>query len=825
MIHGTVKKFLRWANVAVTVVAGLCGWLVFSQMAIAGSSPELHLVQPRGVQRGTEQTLTLTGVRLQDAQAVYFYDEGISVQSIDVVDDKTVKVVIEVGSDCVLGQHVLQVHCRKGVSDFRTLYVGPFPEIAEREPNNGFSSAEKIELGTTVSGVIARQDADYFTVALQAGQRLSVEVEAMRLGNFFDSVITLYDGDQNEIAVCDDTEIHRQDGFLSIAAPADGDYFVMIRDAIYDAGKLSFYRLHVGDFDRPNLLFPAGGKAGQMWVGEMLTKASSFSLPSHGHAYHRQRLKVQLPDLKTPGDRQSSRGVFTNGPSALPLRINDLDNLTIDQHSAPATFKDALPITVPVAINGRLSQSAVRHHFKFAGKKGQKIAFEAFAKQIGSPLDPVLNVFNEKRKSLIGNDDAEVKPDSQLVFDPPEDGTYFLRVIDFLGRGDNHRVYRIEATLVQPTLSLAIKRNDRFSQQRMAIAVPQGGRFAAIVTADKKHFKFPVQLEFLGLPEGVTATQWPLKSTAKEVPVVFEATEDAAVDFRLVTVTAKKIASDRASESRSPAATGAPSESDASADLKTYFTSTSLDSRGPPNNSIYQPTVVEKLPVAVIDALPFSIDVQPLDAPLVRNGSASVKVIARRREGFEEKIRLQFPYRSPGVSAKHQIEMKSDQTEIEYPINANKNAELGDWPFYVIATANVAGPAWTSSTLKTVRVEAPFCAIAAARCVAMRNQTVTVTCEVQTLRPFTATATAKLIGLPPHVNVVGDQHFDQTTKTIEFELSTNAKSPFGQHKNIIIEATVPVGDGVSIARVGSAVLQINRPLRRADEVAQKESRK
>lgn len=842
MRYDAVKKCLPAVNVAVVWIAAMVCPLVFADFGIAGSSPELHLVLPRGIQRGTEQTLTLTGVRLGDAQTVFFYDQGITVKSMTVVDAKKIQIVVDVDSQCGLGQHVLQVHCRTGVSDFRTVYVGPFPEVAEKEPNNGFSTAEKIELGTTVTGVIARQDTDYYAVSLDAGQRLSVEVEAMRLGNFFDTVIALYDGDQNEIAVCDDTEIHHQDGFLSFMAPTDGDYFVMIRDATYDAGRFAFYRLHIGDFDRPNLLFPAGGKPGQLLAGEMLIKANPSALPPHDAAHHSRPFEIQLPQSEEasgpsvtskPSGDQQALSVFTDGPSALPLRINDLDNVnvnvnvndSVEVQSPPLSFQSAVAIDIPTAINGRLVQPWGRHYFKFAAKKNQKITFEAFAKRVGSPLDPILNVFNKKRKSLIGNDDADVKPDSQLVFDPPADGMYFLRVMDYLNRGGNNMVYRIECTPVQPTLDLTIKRNDRFSQQRMAIAVPQGSRFAAIVSAQKKHFKSDVKLEFSGLPAGVTATAWPLKSKAKEGPVVFESADNAAIDFRLVTVTAKKIESDPDLENRSLTdATASPGQG-SPPELKTVFTNTSLDSRGPPNNSVYHRTVVSKLPVAVIDALPFSIEVQPLDAPLVRNGSAKVKVVARRQEGFKEKIRLQFPYRSPGIGTRHQIEMKANQTEIEYPINANKNAELGDWPFYVIATANVAGPAWTSSQLEMVQVQQPFCVITAPRCVGMRNETVTVKCEIETLRPFTGTATAKLTGLPPHVTVAGEQMFDQTTAEIEFELMTNANTPLGQHKNIIIEVAVPVGDGHSVARAGTALLQINRPAPMAKKVAQRKAEK
>lgn len=815
---------LAWVVLARVVLAGvaavICSW-GGAGFAIAGSSPELHTVLPRGVQRGTEQTLTLKGLRLKDAQTVFFYGSGISVKSLSAVDAKNIQIVIDVDDDCRLGQHVLQVHCRKGVSDFRTIFVGPFSTVIEKEPNNEFSSAQKVELNRTVSGIVAGQDADCFSVSLDAGQRLSVEVEAMRLGNFFDSIVAVHDGDQNEIAACDDTEIHDQDGFISFIAQSDGIYYVTIGDAVFDAPPKARYRLHIGDFDRPNLIFPPGGKTGQPLEGEMLTKLNPSALPPHETAYHRQPFKIQLPRPTPAGDLRNATPVFTDGPSPLPLRVNNLENVNLDRSSRPSTFKDALAISVPTAINGILLQPFERHHFKFDAKKNQKISIDVFAKRIGSPLDPILNVFNAKRKSLIGNDDGAVKPDSHLVFQAPADGTYFLRVMDYLNRGDHTMVYRIEATPVTPLLSLSIKRNDRFTQKRLAMAVPQGGRFAAIVSAKKEHFKQDVQLEFLGLPAGVTATVPVLKSKSNELPVVFQSTDGAKVDFRLVTVAAKSAANDL-DAGDSPTEDAAKSTTtdtvkrslipDGNPEFTTRFTNTSLDSQGPPNNSTYHPTVVDKLPVAVVDALPFSIEIRPLDSPLVRNGSANVKVIAHRNQGFKEKIRLQFPYRPPGIGTKYQIQMNADQTEIDYPINANKNAQLGQWPFYVIATANVQGPAWTSSQLETVQVQRPFCKTQPVRSVGQRNETILVECQLQQLRPFTGTATAELKSLPPHVTVADVQSFDQTTDTIKFELLTNDKSPFGQHKNIFVEVSIPVGKGRSVARAGDVVLQINQPL-------------
>ena len=762
--------------------------------AFAGSSPELNSVMPRGVQRGREHTLHLKGVRLTGAEEVFFYGKGITTKSVKVIDHKKLEVVVNVEADCRLGEHVLQVRCDKGVSDFRTIFVGPYPAVAEKEPNNDFATAKKIKLNQTAVGQIRAEDQDYFVVSLKAGTRMSVEVEAMRLGTFFDSKIFVFDANKKEVAVCDDTELFNQDGFVTVTAPADGDYFVMIRDAAFASVNNANYRLHIGDYDRPRAMFPSGGNKGVKLMTEMFAPL----------ALEGWRVAAgKSVEISLPGDPRAQE-VFGDGPSALPLRVVSFQNFVRADDAENFNFKTALEVATPIAINARITRPEQRHFYSFHAKKNKKLSIDVFAKRIGSPLDPIVNVFDAKRKSLIGSDDAKDRPDSFLVFNPPADGVYSLRLMDYFGRGDDDMIYRVEITPVDPLLTLNIKRNGRFSQTRMAMAVPQGGRFAAIVSAKKEHFTSDVELQFEGLPEGVSVTSKLLKKNANELPVVFEATEDCEFDLSLVTVSAKAANANTKAETKA--------DSELAPTFTTKFTATSLDSRGPPNNSSYHPTVVDKLAVGVVDPLPFSIAVEPLKAPLVREGSARVKVVAHRDEGFKEKILLQFPYRSPGIGTFFQIVMKADQTEIEYPINANKGAQLGEWPFYVIASANVQGPAWTSSKLETLSVEEPFVALESKRTVCTRNASVKLVCEIEQLREFTGEATAELKGLPPHMTIAEPQKFDKATKEITFVLKTNDKTPFGQHKSIFVEVSVPVGDGRSVARAGTIVLQVNRPL-------------
>ena len=58
----------------------------------------------------------------------------------------------------------------------------------------------------TVAGCVKNEDVDFYAVDLKKGQRLTVEVEGMRLGTtLFDPYIAILDTNRFELAAVDDT--------------------------------------------------------------------------------------------------------------------------------------------------------------------------------------------------------------------------------------------------------------------------------------------------------------------------------------------------------------------------------------------------------------------------------------------------------------------------------------------------------------------------------------------------------------------------------------------------------------------------------------------
>src|SRR5206468_855816 len=127
------------------------------------------------------------------------------------------------------------------------------------------------------------------------------------------------------------------------------------------------------------------------------------------------------------------------------------------EHEPNDTPAQANRITIPCDINGRIGARRDLDHFVFAAKKSKPIRFEVKARRFGTPLqsslDSVIDVMNPQGQVLASNDDMFGK-DASLVFAPPADGDYVLRIRDLNSKGGDTAVYYIEADFARPDFTL-----------------------------------------------------------------------------------------------------------------------------------------------------------------------------------------------------------------------------------------------------------------------------------------------------------------------------------------------------------------------------------
>lgn len=765
-----------------TVVAFVA--VAIQALPAAASFPQLALILPRGVQRGGDRELTFMGARLGDAEEILFHSaDGLTVKSLTPVDANSFKAVVHVPEGCPLGEQIVHVRAKSGITEYRSFWVGALPIADEVEPNGSLEQAQAVPLNTTVHGIADTEDLDCFAVELKQGQRLSVEAEGLRLGSHrFDPFIAIVDAKQFQLAAADDSPATLQDGILSLVAPADGRYVVQIREASYAGDKESRYRLHIGTFPRPTAVYPAGGKAGEKMKVMFL-----------GDAAGPIEREIDVPAVPVGGVHPlfatDDGGIC---PSALPFRISGFGN-TLEQEPNDE-IKTATSGDAALAFNGTIGHAGDVDHFRFGAKKGQSFQVKCHARGLRSGLDSVIHILHADGKNVGGNDDAN-GPDSVYKFDVPEDGEYVLRVKDHLGRGQPDFTYRVEFEPAQPALALSIPRIDRYSQTRQTVFVPRGNRYAVLVNAARENFDGDLVLEGGQLPAGISMTAPVMKAGQTQVPVVFEAVADAPLAGKMITFEAKQVTEQ---------------DPEGKAGVRGHFKNHADFVLGDPNNAVHYSGDVEKLAVAVIDAVPFHVEIVSPQAPLVKNGALDLKVIVRRGEGFTQPVTVELPFRPPGVGAAPSITIPAEASEGIYQINADGKAAVGAWQVYCIAAADVGGTAWVSSPLTPLEVAEPFTTATLARASCEQGKPAQIACTLAHVRPFEGEAIARLHGLPPEATAP-ELKFTKDTKDLVFEVATTAKSPVGNHKSVFVELVTPANGAQTRMSGGSTELQIAQP--------------
>ena len=181
------------------------------------SEPVISSLLPRGGQAGSTQEIVITGQRLTGSEEIFFYTDGISAGDIVVEKGKKLTASFIIAKEAKLGQHELRLRTKQGISRLYTFWVGPFPNVDEKEPNSSFDEAQPIAMNVTVNGLAQNEDVDYYEINATEGQRISAEIEAIRLsGPLFDPYVAILDENRFEIATSDDSELLLQDSTLVV---------------------------------------------------------------------------------------------------------------------------------------------------------------------------------------------------------------------------------------------------------------------------------------------------------------------------------------------------------------------------------------------------------------------------------------------------------------------------------------------------------------------------------------------------------------------------------------------------------------------------------
>ncbi len=624
---------------------------VVSTGSLHAAVPSIETVSPAVGQRGSTFTLNLIGAALDDAEEVLFYRTGVTCAELKATSENELTLKLIASPDCPLGSHGFRLRTRRGITELRVFRVTAYPVVLSQQPGTDGNPPQAVDHNVTVVGVLESGDVDAYRVSLKKGDAFSAEVEAIRLGaNLLDTVLTVRDPDGQVLATVDDTPLFRQDPFATIVAPRDGTYTVEVRETNNEGDGNSRYALHLGRFPRPAAIYPAGGPSGEAvtvhFLGDAGGPFTQTVTPTAGFELFAERNGMRSP---TPH----------------PFRVSSFPNvLEPESPDVAATH----PATLPVAFNGRIGTPAEHDTFSFAAEGGQTWQFDLLAERMGSPLDAVMMITDDNGAMLARCDDYD-SHDPRIVWTAPQSGTYRLVVTDKREAGGPMFVYRVEATLSQPQLTAFLPRPNRTSQERQTLSVPRGNRVVTFVAARRQGVTGPLQFSAGELPSGVVMNARLLADDQFWTPVVVEAAAEAPIGGRLSLL-----------------------EVSGQAEGRSVFGAFRqvVDLVNGPADALYQAYVADRWAVAVTEAVPFHVHLDPPVAGLSQDGTIALKVRVERHADFMSPIDVTFPFLPPWVDGPDKLTIPANETEGLYLARAWKQAGPRTWPICAEAKPGLA---------------------------------------------------------------------------------------------------------------------------------------
>lgn len=435
--------------------------LLAAGYATAQPAPQLLSVFPPGAKAGDTVEITCSGHGFDGGENLLFSAKGFTAEPSGTVPatknpqpgqpTSGVKFKVTVPASAArAGTLDVRVVGKTGLSNPRAFVVSDMTDVNETEPNNDVGQAQKIDLETTVNGVISTPtDVDFCTFKAKAGQNVVVYCLTTSIDSKMQADIMVSGPDGKQLA--SNRGYRGGDAVLDFKAPADGDYHVRVAQFAYTTGGYDhFYRLTVTAKPWVEAIFPpvtsqpvlttyerAASNAGEtspgfirpdgrpFVVGQWNLAGSSFSAGSL-RASRLVSPSAAMLDLVGAGDFDGNP--LLHGTGSI-IRANEKNN----------TADTAQEVKVPCDIAGRIAKKGERHWYSVKAKKGEVWTLEVFADRIGSPVDAYFILTDEKGKVITEQDDGPdtlspnqfyTKSDdpARYKFTVPTDGTYKVMV-------------------------------------------------------------------------------------------------------------------------------------------------------------------------------------------------------------------------------------------------------------------------------------------------------------------------------------------------------------------------------------------------------------
>jgi hypothetical protein len=518
--------------------------VLFASILLSGGAwafaepPTASYIFPAGGQRGTTVAFKVGGLFLNDACRFDLHGPGVAASK-RIARTETIWFEgppmqrpastlgekypqdftgsARIDSAAPLGIRYWRVSTSQGTTPLKKFVVGDLPEVVEDEVD-GDPIATAVTLPVTINGrIFPREDVDLWTFAATAGEVVSCDVCAARIGSPLDAHLEVHGPDGQLVA--ENAAIPGPDAGLRFKAPADGRYELRICDTSFGGNQDFVYRLTITGGPVVDGAYPLGGRRNR-----------SVDLHLFGANLATDNLRVNLPDRdSSPFVVHPQLGRGTCGD--VRLELNDLPEY-LEETAQPAAG-GAHQATLPAVLNGRILHPGEADVWQVTAHKGEKFLLDLRAGRLGSLLDSVLTILDSSGKRLATCDDmAPGETDSRLAWNVPADGTYRIRVEDRLpSRGGPQYAYRldIERAALVPDYRLRLATD--------AVNIERGQEIRLTVTAERSGgFSGPITLAIEGLPAGLHATVPAIAERASKAEIVLKADAKARVATTELTI-------------------------------------------------------------------------------------------------------------------------------------------------------------------------------------------------------------------------------------------------------------------------------------------------
>lgn len=750
-----------------------------SGSAVLAQAPTIAGTTPQAVAPGAATTIKVRGGNLAGATQLWTSFGAAAELAPDVMGNGTnaaeVTYRVTVPSNVPCGVHAVRVATPGGASAMRLVLVDDLPSVASVGSNVTPATAQEITLPAAVDGTVGNLQMQYFKFKADAGQQLSVEAVARRMGSNLDPMIRVLNAKGRELAYSDDVPGLRSDSALVHTFKEAGEYIVEIRDIQYRGGDGYHYRLRLGDFPVVSTPYPLGVQRGQTakvafaGVSAADVPAQDVTIPAT------QQLGWTAISGKRPNGKSSGFALLRVGeqPEAVEAEPND-------------ELAKATRVELGHSLNGRFEKAGDQDFFVFAAKKGQAVTFTGMTQRPGAPTAVLLRVLNKTGGQIAAKEDFGGS-DCIVPATFPEDGDYYVAVEELHRRGGPAHSYRVEVTPTVPGFTLGASAN--------TINIGALSTANVTVTATRANYAGAIQIAATGLPEGVTSVPTVMGPGVNTVVLTIRSTAEAATNKALpITIVGTAKVGDK----------DVTATAETSGALRAAFANVQW---APQNLTNDVSLAVGKKP-----AVRFRIE--PSEVTFGQNLQGSAKLIVDRDQGFDEVINFAVTPEAAkgGFPANVTADIKpiaKATNEIEVVFKATDKAALGDYTAVLIGTIK-QGNNTVAETVPgvTLKLAAPLTVTAApaAEKVAVGG-TVNVKVTIARNPALKGDAVLTLVNLPKGVTAAAVT-IPADKNEAEVALTVAADAAKGAVNNIQVKAEVTVGMAKFAGTSGNVALTV-----------------